>query len=197
METDPRLLMVNFTRVPHWRWLQAQSLIDQNANPDPKVDDAWVLDARNAISGCAAGPKISAINEALAVWRDGSLERRWELEARLLTDESLEQIARKGELTVDVVEAFAELFFAVRARRKATDWLMRRAVEYNPITGFTGPLPGALWKYVALTDGTAALELVIAVTTDRPLPRAWSPTFQAKERSQSTFSGNACCSTLN
>jgi hypothetical protein len=170
MDIDPlQWLPDSFTRVPHWRWLRAQCLVAKGASPNPQIDDDWVLHARNAVAGRTAGRAAAAIEAALAV-RDGPLERRWELEARLLTDESLEHVALKCALPVETVGAFAHVFFAVRERQKAKDWLMLRAVGYSPLSGFKSPQPGGLWKYAAVTGGTAALDLVIAVTTDRPLP---------------------------
>lgn len=52
-----------------------------------------------------------------------------------------------------MVEAYAELFFAVRPMRQATDWLLSRAVGYSAIRGFISPLPASAWKLAALTGG--------------------------------------------
>jgi hypothetical protein len=49
---------------------------------------------------------------------------RWEVEARLLANEGHDTIARKCELTPTVVTTYHDIFFAVRNRLHARDWVM-------------------------------------------------------------------------
>lgn len=95
---------------------------------------------------------------------------RGELEARLLTDEPVEQVAGRVGLPAPAVEAYGEVFFSVRPMRRAIDWLLARAVGFRAFQGFTSPLPWAAWKLAAVAGGPLFLDVVIAATTGRPLP---------------------------
>jgi hypothetical protein len=170
METDPTLWLPHSCfRVPHWRWLRAQHLARRGRRPDPGIDDRWVLHARASATG-GRKAKPAAVRAARAVWEGDPAERRWELEARLLTDEPLGRVADRCGLPPAVAEAYAEVFFSVRPHRQATDWLLLQAVGYSPVTGFNGPQPGGVWKYLAVRGGPVVLDVVIAATTGRPLP---------------------------
>lgn len=169
--SDPMLWWPgSFFRRPEWRWLRAGYLAGSDKQLEGRIDDDWVALAWSALLGCHA-PETFAILAARDVWT-AETERKWELEARLLTDEPLPAIAERLRLPLSVVEAYAEVFFSVRSEVQARDWLMLRAVGYSALSGFSGPQPGALWKYAAHTGGPFVLDVVIAVTTGRPLPAA-------------------------
>jgi hypothetical protein len=69
-----------------------------------------------------------------------------------------------------VVAAYHELFFSVRDRMQARDWVLAMAVGSHPASDFAGPQPAGLWRYAAFTGGPLVLDLIVAVTTDGPLP---------------------------
>ena len=84
-------------------------------------------------------------------------------------------------LPLPTVETFHDLFFDVRGRREATDWIFLRAIGAGPWNGFHGDYPGRLCKAVAFTGGALMLDLAIAITTNTALPtwvrdlfRGWS-----------------------
>ena len=163
-----------FSRPPCWRWKRAQSLATSGRPLDPRIDDEWVSLARSAIMGVNGHkPQVAATIEA----RDFSFaeppERRWEMDARLLTDEPLDRVARRFGITPAAVEAYAALFFDVRGVRAASDWLLVRAVGYRPGIGFAkGDLAG-VWKFAAYRGGALLLDAVIAAATDGPFPAGW------------------------
>jgi hypothetical protein len=68
------------------------------------------------------------------------------------------------------------VFFDVRSAVTvgATDWVLSEAVGYSPYIGFTRPLPWSSWRLAAVAGGPIFADLVIAATTDRPLPPAFS-----------------------
>lgn len=170
MDTDPlHWLPGSFFRQPSWRWLRAEYLTATGRRLDPRVDDEWVGHARAALRDRGGGPVIAAVRAAREVWAGDPVVNA-ELEALLLTTEPLDRVAERFHLSAAVVEAYAEVFFAVRPMRRATDWLLTRAVGYSPLRGFTGPQPAAAWKFAALAGGPLLLDVVIAATTGRPLP---------------------------
>ncbi|HEX4608574.1 MAG TPA: hypothetical protein VH092_10255 [Urbifossiella sp.] len=171
MVTDPvQWLPGSFFRRPAWRWLRAEFMLAAGRRCDRRVDDAWVAHARAAIQNRGgAGSKAATVRAAHEIWAADPVVKG-ELEARLLTVESYDRIAGRLGRPAAEVEAYAEVFFAVRPMRAATDWLLTHAVGYSPLRGFTGPQPAAAWKLAALTGGPALLDVVIAATTGPPLP---------------------------
>src|SRR5262245_54762462 len=169
------------SRTPDWRLLRAQWLVDAGANPCLEIDDAWVLRARDFLLARLRAEAIPvsrkttdrldpAIRGAVALVREPESLRRALLEAALLTEEPLDEVAGRCDLQVGVVEAFHALFFAVRDRPKARDWLMIHAVRSGPWNAFEGLQPAGLWKYIVFTGGVRALDIAFAVTTNRPFP---------------------------
>jgi hypothetical protein len=114
----------------------------------------------------------AALKQALGLAEEQPPYRRWQVESRLLTREPIDSIARRHALPPDVVEAYHELHFRVRPHLAATDWVLTRAVGTYWWKGFAGQPLGAVWKFAAYTAGPRALEVIIAITTDGPLP-AW------------------------
>ena len=171
MVSDPvHWLPDSFYRRPEWRLLRAEYLIATGRSRDRRIDDDWVAHARSAIQDRGgAASKAAAVRVAREVWA-GDPAVKGELEARLLTDEPVDYIADRIGQPAAVLEAYAEVFFAVRPMRAATDWLLTRAVGYSPLRGFTDPQPAAAWKLAALAGGPALLDVVIAATTGRLLP---------------------------
>lgn len=172
MEDDPLKWMPgSFSREPHWRFLHAKFLLATGRNRNVRIDEVWLARACNALRdkhdvGTTDAIEIQAARD---LWTEES-HKKWELEARLLTDEHFDRLAERMRLSPAVVEAYAHVFFDVREMRQATDWLMVRAVRYSALKGFIGhPLAGA-WKLAALHGGPFVLDVVIAATTDRPMP---------------------------
>ncbi len=183
MEYDPmHWAPASFFRKPEWRLLRAEYLIATGRQRDPRIDDVWVAHTKMALTGRGSRrSKAHAIRAARCI-RVGDRDRKGELDARLLTMEPLAVIAERLGLPLAVAEAYAEVFFAVRSKRRAADWLLSRAVGFSAVSGFTSPLPWSGWKLAALAGGSTLLDVVIATTTDRPMPNsfikqvgAWRP----------------------
>jgi hypothetical protein len=167
-------------RSPAWRWERANWLYEHGGRADSRIDDDWVACARDFLA--ARGPQAEArptrrrrahdphIQAALDLSQADPQAPRWRLEAHLLTDAPLDEVARLCELPVEVIEIFHQLFFEVRPRLRATDWVMFHAVGTYYAKGFAGLPVGSLWKWAAYTAGPRALEVVMALTTNAPLP---------------------------
>jgi hypothetical protein len=161
-------------RRPEERWLRAQEPHSRGTYEDP-----WIGSARDAITGIKRSSRlraILAIQAAQAMWEAPDRRHRWELEARLLARQSTNTIAASMRLSVDVVEAFAAVFFDVRPRIQASDWIFLQAIGGPACTNFaSAEQPGAIWKYVGYVGGPIALEAVLAVTKNTPLPAGVLP----------------------
>ena len=165
-----------------WRWLRAGVLAPTRRRLDPRIDDDWVAHARIVRRACARWPaatkgNLSAISAAGELWGGAGSEVRSALEARLLTPLPIQRVAEVCGLCADVVEAYHAVFFDVRPRLSATDWLLREAVRWRPTTHLGVPEMGQLWKYLALVGGEKVLEVAIAVTTGRALPEWLTDSF--------------------
>jgi hypothetical protein len=168
----------SFFRTPAWRWARARWLSERRTRKRRAVDDEWVERAvhylaaqRKAKPGHAPAPVYGpAVEAALDLYRDTAPQRRWHVEALLLTAEPLEEVARLTGVPVETVEAYHQLLFDVRPRLRARDWVMLRVIGTMGGLGSVGQPLGVLWKLVAYTGGRLALDVVIAVTTDRPFP---------------------------
>lgn len=162
-------------RSPAWRWLRTGLLDSMRRRPHRGLDDRWVDAARRFLARPdqhAARPDRfdAAIGNALALSRETAPHQRWHLEALLLTTEPLNSVALRCALSPDVVEAYHALFFACRDRPAARDWLTLTAVGCGPWNDFGGPQPEGLWKFAAFSGGPLKLDVMIAVTTGRPMP---------------------------
>jgi hypothetical protein len=87
----------------------------------------------------------------------------------LLTGESLRLIADRCWLRLSVVTAFAKVFFDVRDRLGAGDWIALRAIGPGLWTGFRKEEIGSLWKAFAFSGGVQALDAVVAISIEEGL----------------------------
>ncbi len=178
MDDNARNHVNNPFRSPAWRWDRALSFSRRRLRVHRRGDE-WIVRAHRLIVETANRGQYSArtkrcetdlaVKQALDIWRDGQSAKRWKLEALLLTQLPLEEIAIRCDTRVTTVEAYHELFFHVRPFVAARDWLMLKAVRCGPWNGFAGDV-GGLWRYAAFIGGPIVLDAVIAITTSRPLP---------------------------
>jgi hypothetical protein len=99
---------------------------------------------------------------------------RWELEARLLTEQPFEQIATRLGTNAAAIVAYHDVFFNVRHRLHATDWVANHVIKTRASMGLRVPDAGQLLKHAAYTGGVLALESLLdffrnpPVVPDRP-----------------------------
>jgi hypothetical protein len=114
-------------------------------------------------------------------WPDLHLARRlaegegpaaWELQSWLLAGEGDEQVAGHCGLPTRAVAAYEALFFNVRPRLSARDWVLSRAIWGGHTLSLTMPDLGVVLRSIGYFAGPLVLEVVLAATLDRPLP-AW------------------------
>lgn len=163
----------DFFAPPWWRWLRAFALA---TSPSPKPtsfrDDPMTLDGVGFVrarAGCPASKsqarRHSILSDALAIHSENGTTR-WALEAYTLTGLSREAIAGKLGLDVALISVYEEMFFDVRGRLGARDWIARHTFGIGgPSRGFGRGDLGSLWQWVGYTSGEFALDAVRAVTT--------------------------------
>lgn len=163
---------------PDWRWTRAgqpQSHYAENQS------DKWIARARALRLDPKSEPSSPELRQAIELRHEPEPRRRNEVQSLLLTRMAFSDIAERCRLPLKTVEAFAALFFDVRDRLRARDWIFLRAIGCGPWNGFGGEMPGGLWRYAAYTGGVDAFDLVFAVTTNRPVPDRLLPV-ESRER---------------
>jgi hypothetical protein len=176
--------------------MDATTLDYQRYNPCRAVDHRW-QDARRAAadpvpSSPPRDPETAAAADYLRELALGSdtarLERcwpglraaqdlaaadtsvRWEVQARILAGQTDDEIATRCGLAPAAVRWFEALFFRVRDRLRGTDWIASQVMGPGLWDGFGPGELGKVWMIFGHSAGPDALDLVIAVTQDRPLP---------------------------
>lgn len=173
MDCDPEYWCPNsFVRSPIWRILRASYLVEQHGEPDSRIDDEWVEIAQGLFTHTKSGartPLAPEVQAAFELWT-ANQKPRWILEARLLTSQTLSEVAEACSLPEPVVYAYHQLFFDVHSRLDHSDWVLAIVVRSTPWNVFAGPQPAGMLRYFAFVGGASVLDTFIAVTLDCPLP---------------------------
>jgi hypothetical protein len=122
-----------------WRWQRAALAADGTYPLSRRYDgDAWVARAARflrdqgqcstELDTAALECRHPAIYWAFDIWHaqrpDEGNPMRSEIEARLLADDQVENIARRVATEVEIIEAYERLFFNVRERLANRGYLM-------------------------------------------------------------------------
>jgi hypothetical protein len=186
-----RLAKVHPLRNPDWRWDHVVDLVWYGRRAASRDDDlttkavkflrAW---SRADLAGRERlRARWTDMSLALGAYVDADLLAA-QLEARLLARESDEVIARKVGVSIETVRIFESMFFNVRDRREAHDWLMMTAVGVVP--GMSRlPSERDVWCYWALAGGPHIVDLlvddVLNVSSERDHLLAEKARFLARE----------------
>jgi hypothetical protein len=169
-------------RGPDWRWHAAQALARGGRGASA---------VRLLPEVCEAAAYLRALNRARddrrrdalrARWADLAAAHRlagdggpplWEVQARILARQDDVEVAARCGLSRGTVRHYESLFFAVRDRLAAGDWVHVNAIRPGPGPWRTFHDLGQVWRALGYHGGVWVLELVVAVTAGRPLP-AWA-----------------------
>ena len=138
-------------RLPHWRLNRVTEMLRHRPQPlwpRWKDDHPIRIYRRMLLATLAAGDdqeqvqaieeELPAVHEAHRYHYSPEFCRRQELEARLLTRESLEEIASKLGAHPKAIEYYASLFFDVRDALDHRDWVLlmiRNRMRYDEECG--------------------------------------------------------------
>jgi hypothetical protein len=163
---------------PDWRWRAAQALArggrDAAARLLPEVREAAAYlralgcarEDRRREAVRARWPDLAAAHRLAG--EDGP--RLWEVQARILARQEDVEVAARCGLAPGTVRHYESLFFAVRDRLAAGDWVHVNAIRPGPGPRRTFEDLGAVWRALGYHGGVWVLDLVVAVTAGRPLP---------------------------
>jgi hypothetical protein len=116
---------------------RATQRIEKKVPAHPETDDEWVETAITLQTGCLQeGALARDVHIAQKIWKTDNSTRRL-LDAYLLTNESFNDVAKACSLSESEVQAYHELFFDVRPKLAARDWIatqvIRRSLLNNPV----------------------------------------------------------------
>lgn len=174
----------NPSRPLAWRWMRAQFLAATGRRGSPRKDDGDTLAAvayLRAQSDCRDDadrarlarrwPDIAAAERLFAGW--GLLSA--EVCARILAGQTDQEVAEHCGLCAAAIRWFESLFFCVRDRLRATDWIVSRALGpgLGLGLGYRREDLAGVWMAFGYFGGPEVLDTVIAVTfagSSRPTP---------------------------
>lgn len=166
----------NSKRFPHWRWARACE-IDAGGHKATRQFDGpegftWI---RRALRTKRRVEKASGRHDSLyaamlrdpdmywahTIWAEDKNQMRWAIEARVLAEESDEEIADKVGTKPGVINAFINVFFDVRSKLRHLDYVQTVIMADAVSRGLTDRHYDLLWKMMALQGGSHVLDAVI------------------------------------
>jgi len=96
--------------------------------------------------------------------------KQYAVEARLLADESFEQIASKTGCSVETLEWYERLFFNVKPRLRHPDYIMTTVIGPSVHSGMAASEYDILWKVFGYLYGPIVLDSFIHCTNNRSHP---------------------------
>jgi hypothetical protein len=167
---------------PDWRWRAAEGLARDGRAPTPDPRPPAVAEAAAYLRARGRSQDDHDRKAVLVRWPDLAAAHRlareggpplWEVQARILARQADAEVAARCGLTLGTVRRYESLFFAVRDRLAAGDWVHVNAIRLGPGPWRTCHDLGQVWRTLGYHAGPWVLELVLAATTGRPLP-AWA-----------------------
>ncbi len=149
-----------------WRWQFAGDVVAHRRNLPATFEDEFLRQAvelkRKGRRGRATRrhPRFyEHLVHAVGIERQAGRQKAL-LQAWLLTEVSLDEVAKQCSLPVGVVEVFAALFFDVRDRRDAKDWILVRAIGMDRAADGRNDA-GRLWRLLGYVGGSRILKDVV------------------------------------
>lgn len=166
----------NPRRAPHWRWLRAVELDAGGPRPSRVLDGPagfeWIRRAsrlkrrfersnNNPSNLRALLVRDADLFWAHSIWLDDRAPTRWGIEARVLADETDEEIAEKMGARPEVVSAYINVFFDVREKMQHPDYVINVILADAVTRGLQERHYDLLWKLMGYHGGPHVLDAAI------------------------------------
>jgi hypothetical protein len=165
----------NPRRPVDWRWHRASLAAHGDYPLSRRRDgDVWVARVAKFIreqNSCNTELDMAYLTErhptlywAYDIWHtleDSGNPVRSEVEARLLADDSTENIARRVNTDVEIINVYERVFFNVREKLVNRGYLMHCVLGPAVHVGFQSNEYDLVWKLFALLGGPMAVDLMI------------------------------------
>lgn len=164
-------------RAPHWRWLRAVEIDSGGARAARALDgEEGFLCIRRAVKlkrhyDRAGGQperlyatilRDSDLFWAHSIWLEEKAPTRWAIEARVLAQETDEEIAEKVGTAPGVIAAYVNTFFDVRGKLKNLDYVVNVIMNDAVTRGLQERHYDLLWKMMGFHGGSHVLDATIS-----------------------------------
>lgn len=153
-----------------WRVRIAEDLVDRDRALLPGGHDhltaeavrflRWERCCRSQVDRRRLRNRMPDLAAAFEVWRNLGGTARSVLEARVLADEPVQEIAKRIGLGPQAVASYEGVFFDVRDRLHCVDLILHEVIGLYGLDARERLEYGKVWKLLAYLGGTAALESV-------------------------------------
>lgn len=166
----------NHQRAPHWRWLRALQADTSGPRANARIDGPdgykWIRRAlklkRNHAKAVGNPAKLYMLSEqdpalfwAHNMWTEDKIPTKWAIEAHVLADEPVEEIAQRIGADPSVVEAYEAVFFDVRSRLANREYIINVVMKDAVTRGLTERNYDLLWKLFGYQCGSVVLDAMI------------------------------------
>jgi hypothetical protein len=164
---------------PDDRWRSAVAIVAEGRRASARHDPPEVVEAAAFLRALDQAKDDKGREAVRARWPDlfaaHSLYQEdgpllWEVQARVLAGQTDVDVAAACGLTPGAVWNFEALFFSVRDKLGAPDWVDRMAVRPGSTSWAACGDLGEAWRALGYHGGPLVLDLVVAATAGRPLP---------------------------
>jgi len=143
---------------PYWRWQAALDEVNspskRKTTPEPEIAELMAY-----LRGDPC-PRRSVIDAARKIFEEDGLPRA-ELESRILSGQSDEEIASRCDLPAEVVAVYEEMFFFVRRYLHEKAWRRNHINDVTCSHGYQNHQLRQLWAWFALVSGPIFLDSMI------------------------------------
>ena len=163
-------------RAPHWRWLRASQIDSGGPRASRKLDGPagfewirrasrmkrrWERAGNNAAGVYALMLRDPHMFWAHTIWHEEKNPTRWAIEARVLAEESDEEIAEKMGTEAEIVAAYVNVFFDVRDRLRHMDYVLNVVLGDAVTRGLQDRQYDLLWKLLGYRGGSHVLNAIL------------------------------------
>jgi hypothetical protein len=160
---------------PHWRWSRAVWLAKRFSRASERLDD-WptrrTYHFLRCLGRCQDQREQDEVRRdfpdlagACSIYRENG-NVRLELECRVLAGQTNREIAGIMSLPVPVIRTYERIFYCVRHRLHACDWVVLAATGNKFVTESGAPNIGAIARQFAFFGGPPILNMVLPCLLD-------------------------------
>jgi len=142
---------------PRWRWNRARKA-SRGIKARPAYSDLMIESAASYLNDETPESNV-AIANARGIFKANGLLRA-ELEARVMANEPVAEIADRCQISEEVVTTYETLFFDVRHFRES-DWALIEVINLAHLKGFRNDQIRQFWSYLAIAGGEVVLQFAI------------------------------------
>ena len=149
---------IDVSKKPNWRWKAAEFLAERSRHPY-KTDEQLIRNATKYLR-TSDEQRFPLIHASHAIYKEDGLLRA-EIEARIVAEQTDDEIAKRCRISADLVKVYEALFFCVREYRHATDWILINVGGLRHMAGFRDHEMRQLLAWHALSGGLLIVEYLI------------------------------------